>query len=200
MDVITYDDLEKSFQAQAGLITLDATDKFFFVNSLNLRLRDAWSRAKWPELIQVGELALADNAPYGKSTPQVNYDILNVYDKNPYSDITARTLFYTLIDSRVQVNIQTPVASIFVLKKIPFTSYDENSADIPVIFQSYLVAGILSDFFRGDNQYDKAQAEEARAEEALLKQIDRVERLQNQNTPLVGNYTLNQTRNIFQTT
>ena len=145
MDVITYDDLEKSFQAQAGLITLDATDKFFFVNSLNLRLRDAWSRAKWPELIQVGELALADNAPYGKSTPQVNYDILNVYDKNPYSDITARTLFYTLIDSRVQVNIQTLVASIFVLKKIPFTAgvytYNINVTDFSQVYDSIKQAG-----------------------------------------------------------
>lgn len=61
MRTISYDDLEKRFQTVAGLGNLDATDKFFFKNSLNTRLRQAWDFDDWPELTELITLAVAEN-------------------------------------------------------------------------------------------------------------------------------------------
>lgn len=203
---MTYDELEKTFQAQAGLQTLDATDKFFFLSSLNLHAKDAWARAKWPELLRINEYQIGTTANYDKITTfptqgRVSGDALAVYDKNPWKDISAKTLNYTLIQEKIALDPKYPGTSIFVLNKVKFTPYTDSSTDIPDFLEAYLASAILASFFRGDNQYEKAGVEEQRAEEFLLRQIDRVERIQNQNAPLVGTYYTNsQSRQIFQTT
>ena len=197
---MTYDELENRFQAVAGLVSLDATDKFFLLNSLNVRARDAWSRAQWPELISIDELTLSAVGQFAKASPVVTKDILNCYDKSPWIDQTAQTVFYTLIDGRIVLDPNYPGTKLFALVKAPFIAYTESSVDIPTFLESHLISAILSDFFRGDGAYDKANAEEQRSEEFLLRQMDRVEKTQQQNTPLVGSYNRIQSRQIYQTT
>ena len=200
MQTISFEDLKGRFQAVSGLQTLDATDIFFMLNSMNLHLREAWDRAKWPELLNIEEVAIGATPTFGKASAQVDHDVLNVYDKNPWENPSARSLYYTLIDSRIVLQAQFPQGTIFVLKKVPFVNYTEDSTDIPAFFEKYASASILADFYRGDAQSEKAQFEEQRSEEILLRQIDRVERLEQQNTPQVGQYTRNVNRSIFQTT
>jgi len=201
MDTITYEELEKSFQAQAGLITLDATDKFFFLSSLNLHAKDAWHRAKWPELLSITEYNVATSGQFTNITSSITGDVLAVYDKNPWVDISANTINYTLMGDKIALQPMYPNSSVFILEKTAFVPYTDNSTNIPSFLEAYLASAILASFFRGDSQYDKAGIEEQRAEEFLLRQIDRIERSQNQNTPLVGTYYTNsQSRQIFQTT
>lgn len=196
---MNFDDLEDRFRSVAGIQAMDATDKFFFLNSLNIRAKDAWTRANWPELISIQSYSVGTQGEYAKATATISNDILNVYDKSPYSDISALSIFYTLIDGRIVLDPKYPQASVYVLSRQAFTPYTDASTNIPDFLQSYLLSAILADFFRGDSQYDKAQVEESRAEEFLLKQIDRVEKQQQQNTPLVGSYSNTITRQIYQT-
>ena len=189
MDVTTYDDLRKKFQALAGLATLDATDEFFFKNSLNSRLRDAWHRFQWPMLIQVEEKTLSTTTSNTYAVDGIDEDIYEVFDKHPYNDITARRLPYTLINDELILDPSERVnSSIFVLKKTKFTDYEPDAVDIPRFFENYLTSAILSDFYRGDGQADLANVEDNRAEEFLTREIDRVERLQLQNIPVVMGY------------
>lgn len=189
MDVTTYDDLRKKFQALAGLATLDATDEFFFKNSLNSRLRDAWHRFQWPMLIQVEEKTLSTTTSNTYAVDGIDEDIYEVFDKHPYNDITARRLPYTLINDELILDPSERVnSSIFVLKKTKFTDYEPDAVDIPRFFENYLTSAILSDFYRGDGQADLANVEDNRAEEFLTREIDRVERLQLQNKPVVMGY------------
>jgi|14_taG_2_1085336.scaffolds.fasta_scaffold19628_1 hypothetical protein len=198
---MTYDELEQTFQAQAGLQTLDATDKFFFLSSLNLHAKDAWHRAKWPELLSVTEHSVSSSGGFTNITSSITGDVLAVYDKNPWVDISANTINYTLMGDKIALQPRYPNSSVFILEKTAFVPYSDSSTNIPEFLEAYLASAILASFFRGDGQYDKAGIEEQRAEEFLLRQIDRVERTQNQNAPLVGTYYTNsQSRQIFQTT
>jgi len=205
MDSVSYDDIRKKFQAIAGLATLDATDEFFFKNSLNSRLRDAWHRFKWPSLTILEEKTFGNdsniNPPSGSTyrVGSIDEDIYEVFDKHPYVDRTARRLDYILIGDEIVLDSNERVqSSIFVLKKKKFTDYEPDATDIPRFFENYITSAVLSDFYRGDGQADLANVEDNRAEEFLTREIDRVERLQLQNKPVVMSYNpLSQTR-IYQ--
>ena len=102
-------------------------------------------------------------------------DVLNAYDRNPYTDKYASEIDFNLIDGRVHLDPSYTDANVWLLKRKPFVEVS-SSDSVPAIFQSYLVSGVLADFYRSDGQQNKAQYEEAVAEEALLKQLDRIER------------------------
>lgn len=243
MEQISYETLQKRFQSMAGLATLDQTDKFFFQNTLNTRLRDAWYRAEWPELIDVKSFTLTTGDEGNKVTNPIDTDVLDVFDKHPYKDRSAKRIKFTLINGKVVVSPDYGLDQIFILLKKNYgvetrevfqkqnvgvdwlvvnlrtgatvaTFATEAEADaqiatldadptqvyytdfsvgskIPTIFENYLVSSILSDFYRGDNQGESALREENRAEEMLLRQLDRVERLQQQNRPNVHQYKYN---------
>ena len=255
MAEISYSVLEKRFQSLAGLATLDSTDKFFFLNTLNSRLRDSWTRAEWPELTETRSYTVSSGEQGNYISSKVSTDVLDVFDKHPYEDHTAKKLQYNLIDGRIILHANFGRDQIFALVKKPFgvqtqetferqgdglvfnvvnvrtqqivengeglsnaqsvALVDQLNADptkfyyadfgeedsVPAIFENYLISAILSDFLRGDGQHESAYREEARAEEFLLRQIDRVERLQQQNRPTVTQYNNNSPYGlIYQTT
>ena len=76
-----------------------------------------------------------------------------------------------------------------------YNDYTEGS-DIPAIFENYLITGIYADFLRGDGQGQSASIEDNRSENFLLNQIDRVERLQQQNRPVINTYPRHSTQTI----
>lgn len=199
MNTITFEDLEKNFQAVSGLASLDALDKFFLVQNLNLRLREAWNRAKWPDLTKVVKKGVYATDQGTSSTDQIDTDVLSVYDFHPWENLQAQIVRYTLLDGRIVVGPTYGKSEVYLLTKKPFVNYTENSQDIPAFFQNYLVHGILGDFFRGDNQIEKAQVQEQIAEEHLLREIDRVERIEQQNNPTVNQYKA-KNNSIYQTT
>ncbi len=182
---------------------MDATDDFFLLNTLDSRIADAWTRIDWPELIDLvnapvseklsGSRVVAQNATSGG-----NKDVLQVFNKNPYTDRTARQIPYKLIDGDVLLNVDEMIYEdqVWLLVKKQFNEYNESSTDIPKFLESYLMSAILSDFYRGDGQTDQATKEDGRAEEFLLRQIDRVEKLQQQNKPTILSYN-NQAPNSY---
>jgi len=199
VQTIPYGNLEKRFQSVAGLATLDATDKFFFKQSLNSRLRDAWDRADWPELIELKTLPLTRDTANVLSTGQVDFDVLEVWDKHPYGDQTAQKILYQIIESDVLMRPTFTGSEIVVLAKKKFTDYEEGSL-VPSFLENYLLSAILADFFKGDGQADRAIREENQAEEYMARAFDRVERLQQQNRPTIGQYSTTNPTLIYQST
>lgn len=197
MQTTTYDSLEKKFRSLAGLATLDATDKFFFENNLNARIRDAWDRLDWPELIQVEELPVGSDGVASKTTGKVSSDILEAWNKNPFQERSAVKVEYTIVDSKIILPTTFDQSSVYVLSKKIFSEYDNSSTDIPKFLENFVISAVFADFLRGDGQHEKASIEESRAEEYLLRQIDRVEKLQQQNKPVIGTYPVNYPNGII---
>lgn len=241
MQTITYESLERRFQSVAGLATLDLTDKFFFQQTLNSRLREAWERVDWPELLEIKSVNLVSNES-GSQVAEFDGDVLQVWDRHPWKERGALNINYNIVGSEIvlQPGQGTFDGKIFLLSKKPFgqekdvsysinvddneewyvmTDHDgsiveqglsfadasarattlnaqgnkytedyEGGSSIPKFFENYLITAILADFLRGDGQHDASTREEAKAEEHLTRQIDRVENLQQQNRPVITQY------------
>lgn len=186
----TFDSLKKRFQMAAGLPSLTSVDEFFFKESINSRAQGAWTRCEWPELLKIVERSVAatTNPTANKGVRIDNdlsiIDIQQVWSKNPYTETTAVSLSFKLVDGYLILPVNSLVNSVFVIGTALRPTYGADSPDdqnIPEFLSNYLTAGVLSDFLRGDGQTEKAAIEENRAEEYLLLEIDRVERQQGQN-------------------
>ena len=85
--------------------TLLSVEETAFKNSLNDRVKGAWTRAQWPELLTVVEKSVAaiTSPIVADKAVQIDHDanlmdVFSVFDKNPLSDRTAFKLDYNLIN------------------------------------------------------------------------------------------------------
>jgi hypothetical protein len=193
----TFDSLKKRFQMAAGLPTLTSVDEFFFKEALNSRAQTAWHRCKWPELSKIVEKSVAATTnPTADKAVRIDndldvIDVQQVWTKNPYTDRNAILLDFKLVDGYLILPADSSATSVFILGTAVRPTYGPDSPDeqnIPDFLSNYLAAGCLSDFLRGDGQTDAAMREENRAEEYLILEIDRAERLQSQNKITVNTY------------
>ena len=82
MRTVSYADLKSRFTSAIGVDTLLASEETAFKNSLNDRVKGAWTRAKWPELMSVVELSVAATTTPVAADKAVQIDnsaILDVY-------------------------------------------------------------------------------------------------------------------------
>ena len=100
MRTITYSDLLGRFTSAIGVDSLLTAETTAFQRSLNDRVRQIWTRSKWPPLTAVVSKtpAAVDNSTL-KATKAVQidnasdlYDVWSIFDKNPYTDNTARRI------------------------------------------------------------------------------------------------------------
>ena len=87
------------------------------------------------------------------------------------------------------LNITNPVDNLgFVTYKkkfLPFTTssdYTTSTEEVPAEFFHYIAHAAYSDFLRMDGQHDKAQLEQANAEQYLALELERVDVIMNQTT------------------
>ena len=201
MRTVTYDELKSRFTSAIGVDQLLASEETAFKNSLNDRVKGAWTRAKWPELMTVVELSVAaitspfsadkavqvDNRNAGDSLAVL--DIFGVYDKNPYTDRTAVQLDYRLVNGYIVLPAESSETSIFVVgNQVPPSDYGDGTTTLPRFLERYLVLACVSDWYKADGMLEKSLAEEAVAEETLALEIDRVERLEGMNKITIQTY------------
>lgn len=194
---VTFESLEKRFKMAAGLPTLTQVDEFFFKESLNSRAQTAWHRCKWPELLKLVEKSVGSTTdPTADKAVQIDNDlnimeIHQVYSKNPFTENSAILLDFKLLDGYLILPSSSSVSSVFIVGTAVRPTYGKDAGEesnVPDFLASYLVAGALSDFLRGDGQTQAAFQEENRAEEYLTLEIDRAERLQSQNKITFNTY------------
>ena len=121
MRTVTYADLKSRFTSAIGVDTLLAVEETAFKNSLNDRVKGAWTRAKWPELMSVVELSVAATTSPVAADKAVRIDnsaildVFGVHDKNPYADRTAVQLDYRLVDGYLILPADSSDSSVFVV-------------------------------------------------------------------------------------
>lgn len=195
MRTITYATLKSRFTSAIGVDSLLAAEETAFKNSLNDRVQGAWTRSKWPELTDVVEKSVAAVAdpPFDKAV-QIDsasdlYDVFSVWNKNPYTERAAVQRPFSLINGYLVLPADNSDTSVFVVGSlVPADDYGDGTTTLPAFLSQYLLAASVADWYRADGQNDKAAAEDARAENYLLEEIDRAERLESQNRIVITQY------------
>jgi hypothetical protein len=201
MRTVTYADLKARFTSAIGVDSLLTVEETAFKNSLNDRVKGAWTRAKWPELMTVVELSVAaittpfsadkavqvDNRNAGDSLAVL--DIFGVYNKNPYTDRTAIQIDYRLVNGYLVLPAESSATSVFVVgNQVPPSDYGDGTTTLPRFLERYLLLACISDWYKSDGQLEKSMAQEQMAEETLALEIDRVERLEGMNKIAIQTY------------
>jgi len=195
MRTVSYADLKSRFTSAIGVDTLLASEETAFKNSLNDRVKGAWTRAKWPELMSVVELSVAATTTPVAADKAVQIDnsaildVYGVYDKNPYADRTAIQIDYRLVDGYLILPAESSETSVFVVgNQVPANDYGDGTTTLPRFLERYLVLACVSDWYKADGMLEKSLAEEQIAEETLALEIDRVERLEGMNKITIQTY------------
>ena len=197
MRTVSYTDLKNRFTSAIGVDSLLTAEETAFKRSLNDRVRGAWTKAKWPEFLNVVSKTVAavdTSTMKADKAVQIDnasdlFDVYSVWDKVPWEDRTARRIEYTLMGGYLVLPAETSETTVYVVgSQVPATDYGDGTTTLPAFLERFLLASSVADFYRADGQTDKSFAEEQRAEAYLLDELDRNERLQQQNKVLVTPY------------
>lgn len=179
--------------------TLLSVEETAFKNSLNDRVKGAWTRAQWPELMSVVEktVAAVTSPIVADKAVQIDndanlMDVFSVFDKNPLSERTAFKLDYNLINGYLVLPANSSQDSVFVMgNQVTPSSYGDGGGEtstLPRFLERYLLLAAISDWYKSDGQLEKSMQQEQMAEETLALEIDRVERLEGMNKISVNTY------------
>jgi len=196
---VTYTELKNRFTSAIGVDTLLTVEETAFKNSLNDRVKGAWTRAQWPELMTVVEktVAAVTSPIVADKAVQIDndanlMDVFSVFDKNPLSERTAFKLDYNLINGYLVLPANSSQNSVFVMgNQVTPSSYGDGGGEtttLPRFLERYLLLATISDWYKSDGQLSKSVEQEAIAEEVLALEIDRVERLEGMNKISVNTY------------
>ena len=199
MRTVTYTELKNRFTSAIGVDTLLSVEETAFKNSLNDRVKGAWTRAQWPELMSVVEktVAAVTSPIVADKAVQIDndanlMDVFSVFDKNPLSERTAFKLDYNLINGYLVLPANSSQSSVFVMgNQVTPSSYGDGGGEtstLPRFLERYLLLATIADWYKSDGQLEKAIQQEQMAEETLALEIDRVERLEGMNKISVNTY------------
>ncbi len=166
MRTVSYSDLLGRFTSAIGVDSLLTAETTAFQRSLNDRVRQIWTRAKWPPLTTVVSktLAAVDNATL-KATKAVQidnasdlYDVFSVWDKNPYTDNTAGRIDFSLVNGYIVCNKDESASTIFVVgSQVPANDYGTGTTTLPAFMERMLLSYAIADYYRADSQTDRAK-------------------------------------------
>jgi hypothetical protein len=198
---VSYSTFKSRFESAVGVDTLLSQEETALKNSLNDRIRGAWTRAKWPDVQTVVEKSVApvtspivaDKAVRIDDTnagdPGELMDVFQVWTKNPLTDRNAILLDYQLINGYLVLPADSSASSVFIVgNQVPASDYGTGTTDLPAFLERYLLLACVADYYKADGQLDKALAQEQMAEETLALELDRVERLNSMNKITVNTY------------
>lgn len=201
MRTVSYQNLLAKYTSMRGVDVLTDAEKIDFSNSLNHRIKQIWTKAKWSDLIVVVKktLQVIDTetlkAEHGVRIDNADdlFDVFGVYNKNPYEERSAVRIDHTLIDGHLILPRSTNATTVFVVgSKVPHDDYGtgyfsgQGREDIPAFMEWMLLSYAMHDHYLADGQNDKALIEFQKAEENLAQALDRFERIESQNQVTVN--------------
>jgi hypothetical protein len=193
---VSYSTFKSRFESAVGVDTLLSQEETALKNSLNDRIRGAWTRAKWPDVQTVVEKSVApvtspivaDKAVQIDNASDL-MDVFQVWTKNPLTDRNAILLDYQLINGYLVLPADSSASSVFIVgNQVPASDYGTGTTDLPAFLERYLLLACVADYYKADGQLDKALAQEQMAEETLALELDRVERLNSMNKITINTY------------
>ena len=196
MRTVSYSTFKSRFESAVGVDTLLSQEETALKNSINDRIRGAWTRAKWPDVQTVVEKSVAavSSPIVADKAVQIDnasdlMDVFQVYTKNPLTDRTAILLDYQLLNGYLVLSADSSADSVFIVgNQVPASDYGTGTTDLPAFLERYLLLACVADYYKADGQLDKAMAQEQMAEETLALELDRVERLNSMNKITINSY------------
>jgi len=194
---VSYNAFKDRFTSAIGVDTLLTAEETALKRSLTDRVRGAWTRAKWPDLINVLTMtvaAVSSSTLKADKAVRINndanlFDVFSVWNKVPWEDRTAVQIKFSLMGGYLVLPPNTSETTVYVVgSKVPSDDYGGSETNIPQFLERHLLSACIADYYVADGQNDKAQLENARAEEYLMQEIDRFERLQSQNRIVINSY------------
>jgi len=193
---VPYSTFKSRFQSSVGVDSLLSQEETALKNSLNDRIRGAWTRAKWPDVQTVVEKPVASvTSPIvADKAVQIDnasdlMDVFQVWTKNPLTDRNAILLDYQLINGYLVLPANSTQTSVFVVgNQVPANDYGTGTTDLPQFLERYLLLACVADFYKADGQLEKSVQQEQMAEETLALELDRVERLNSMNKITINSY------------
>jgi len=194
---VSYNAFKDRFTSAIGVDTLLTAEETALKRSLTDRVRGAWTRAKWPDLINVLTMtvaAVSSSTLKADKAVRINndanlFDVFSVWNKVPWEDRTAVQIKFSLMGGYLVLPPNTSETTVYVVgSKVPSDDYGGSETNLPQFLERHLLAACIADYYVADGMNDKAQLENARAEEYLLQEIDRFERLQSQNKIVINSY------------
>lgn len=196
MRTVPYSTFKSRFQSSVGVDTLLSQEETALKNSLNDRIRGAWTRAKWPDVQTVVEKSVAavtspivaDKAVQIDNASDL-MDVFQVWTKNPLTDRNAILLEFQLINGYIVLSADSSADSVFIVgNQVPASDYGDATTDLPAFLERYLLLACVADFYKADGQLEKSVQQEQMAEETLALELDRVERLNSMNKITINSY------------
>jgi len=193
---VPYSTFKSRFQSSVGVDTLLSQEETALKNSLNDRIRGAWTRAKWPDVQTVVEKSVAavtspivaDKAVQIDNASDL-MDVFQVWTKNPLTDRNAILLEFQLINGYIVLSADSSADSVFIVgNQVPASDYGDATTDLPAFLERYLLLACVADFYKADGQLEKSIQQEQMAEETLALELDRVERLNSMNKITINSY------------
>lgn len=196
MRTVSYSTFKSRFQSSVGVDSLLSQEETALKNSLNDRIRGAWTRAKWPDVQTVVEKSVAavtspivaDKAVQIDNASDL-MDVFQVWTKNPLTDRNAILLEFQLINGYIVLSADSSADSVFIVgNQVPASDYGDATTDLPAFLERYLLLACVADFYKSDGQLEKSIQQEQMAEETLALELDRVERLNSMNKITINSY------------
>ena len=196
MRTVSYSTFKSRFESAVGVDQILTQEETALQNSLNDRIRGAWTRAKWPDVQTVVEKTVAPVTSPIVADKAVRIDnasdlmaVFQVWTKNTLTDRTSILLEYQLINGYLVLPADSTASSVFIVgNQVPASDYGTGTTDLPAFLERYLLLACVADYYKADGQLDKAMAQEQMAEETLALELDRVERLNSMNKITVNTY------------
>lgn len=191
MKTVTVSSIVTNAASRAGLDgssigNLPATTKTIMVDNLGSHLRDAWEFYDWPDLTRTEERTTQtgpdediyiDLEQTGSPTPTVIGDVFDVFQDNPHTHASPRSISFSLDLDKIRLPSDCP-DTIYVRFRLPATEISTVLATalaqtVPQILADYLKFSLTGDLLTEDGQLDKAQVMYGRAELSLVKETEK---------------------------
>jgi len=186
---VTFVNVRKAFQAVAGLQSMTETDNFFFEQSLNRAVRRAYDESpSWARYLVSSEertLTSGNVIPFTEGGKDTINEFIRIHRTQAFQKNSALEYdFYVDSNGANILNITNDNdTSAFVTYKKEYTStFTETSTDVPAEFFDFIVYSVLSDFYTGDGQAEKALIAEQSAKKMLDRELFKIDIRSNNNS------------------
>ena len=186
---VTFVNVRKAFQAVAGLQSMTETDNFFFEQSLNRAVRRAYDESpSWSRYLVSSEertLTSGNVIPFTQGGKDTINEFIRIHRTQAFQKNSALEYDFYVDSSGANIlNITNDNdTSAFVTYKKEYTStFTETSTDVPAEFFDFIVYSVLSDFYTGDGQTEKALIAEQSAKKMLDRELFKIDIRSNNNS------------------
>lgn len=172
----TYNNILQRWCSYTGIEYADllTNEQELFKQFGQARLRKIWREADWPDVIDVSEEALTDQAFVADATIG---DILGVYEYNPLSTFEdyVKQYKYRRVQDDVYVYGHDIPASVFVVyrKRVPAFAVDADT--VPYRFSEYIARGAYADWLRTERDTQNANIQESFAKNLMDDELEILE-------------------------